>query len=500
VAYGQKSTAELVLSLVIFHTCQFQPLVRNAQSVLDLCCKVFGQKLTMGIVKRTFFAHFCAGENSVDIRPKIAALRSAGVGGILDYAAEADLEEDGDKKDGEGEMEIVATTPPGIQCRTYDYQGEKACDANRDIFLDCVNAVHKASPEGFAAIKITALGNPLLLERMSTCLVEIKKFFYELAELSEEAHPQLTLAQFSKGYRRYFRDADDATVQRWFDRFDEDGDGLVDPLEWTNKLGLEDVTELVSHCQEEGPLSRAALTESELKLFRDMTKRIHDVAECASEMGVRLLIDAEQTYFQPAIDNFVLVLQREYNKDRPVIFNTVQCYLKDAMPRTQVMMTRSEKEGFYFAAKLVRGAYMVAERERAQAMGYASPICDTIADTHANYNAILNFVLGEMQHSNVMVASHNQHSVEFAIKRMHELNLKPEDGGVYFAQLLGMSDHLTFSLGAHGYKAYKYVPFGAVHEVMPYLLRRAQENSDIMGGVGQECAMLRREIKRRLLG
>ena len=170
---------------------------------------------------------------------------------------------------------------------------------------------------------------------------------------------------------------------------------------------------------------------------------------------------------------------------------------------------------------------MVLERAKAEREGYPCPIHATIQDTHSNYNRCVRMLIQEVassgaevrsprrsafssprrfdpsdppRPSQVMIASHNQYSVETAVRMMHEWSLDPATSGAFFGQLLGMADHLSYTLGRHGYRAYKYVPFGPWEEVMPYLIRRAQENSDMMGGVGKELGMLEAELKRRVIG
>lgn len=140
---------------------------------------------------------------------------------------------------------------------------------------------------------------------------------------------------------------------------------------------------------------------------------------------------------------------------------------------------------------------MVAERARAAEMGYESPIMSTIEDTHRNFDECVNMVLDNNDMASILVASHNQASIEMTLQQMRERAIDPATGGVSFGQLLGMAGHLTFNLGANGYNAFKYVPYGPVKEVVPYLVRRAQENSDLMGGTGKELGMLWAEIRRR---
>jgi len=242
-----------------------------------------------------------------------------------------------------------------------------------------------------------------------------------------------------------------------------------------------------------------------LELLAAMRARLFRVAEFASEKGVRLMVDAEHSYFQPAIDNATLELMRIFNSrscaDRPVIFNTYQCYLKDAHTRLENDMLKADREDWIFAAKIVRGAYMVLERGRATEMGYPSPIHDTKANSDDCYNGAVAKLLDARaagKGTEVLVASHNQESIELAAQGCTSRGLPKEDG-LYFGQLLGMADHLTYGLAAHGYNAFKYTPFGPIDEVIPYLLRRAQENSDLMGGVGAEIKMLRGEIINRTI-
>jgi proline dehydrogenase len=287
-------------------------------------------------------------------------------------------------------------------------------------------------------------------------------------------------------------------------RLDANGDGLIDYIEWSKLLKPQDLPRLVENCvNKHGPLSVACPNPEELELMIRMRARLFDIAECAAEHNVRLLIDAEQTYYQPAIDNLTISLMKTFNTgDIPVIFNTYQCYLKDAATRVEIDLDRAQRNNYRFAAKLVRGAYMVAERQRAKDMGYESPIQDTIEDTHNCYNNLTRKLI-KNQHidksgGEVMVASHNKESIEKAVELLQELGVGKEESGVHFAQLLGMRDDLSFNLGNAGYSAMKYVPYGKVEEVLPYLIRRAQENSDITAGMGQEIIMIEKELKRRV--
>lgn len=235
--------------------------------------------------------------------------------------------------------------------------------------------------------------------------------------------------------------------------------------------------------------------------MKRMLQRMDVLAKKAREAGVRLMIDAEQSYFQPAISRLTLEMQRRFNVDKPLIFNTFQCYLKEAYDNVTMDMELAHREGWCFGAKLVRGAYMAQERARAVEISYEDPINPTYEATNVMYHRCLNYVLEKLKHSpkaEVMVASHNEDTVRFTLCRMEELGLHPDDGQVCFGQLLGMCDQISFPLGQAGFPVYKYVPYGPVMEVLPYLSRRALENSSIMKGAQRERQLLWQELHRRL--
>mmetsp|Transcript_8741 Transcript_8741/g.11611 ORF Transcript_8741/g.11611 Transcript_8741/m.11611 type:complete len:490 (+) Transcript_8741:563-2032(+) len=483
--------------MLVFACCQIKPLVNNAEAVLSLSEKILGATITRSIVKSTFFDQFCGGEDEKGIRPAINSLRKSGIGGILDYAAE---------NEGEngitGSDEIISNPPYNQPARVYDYKSESECDRHVEVFLSCIRAVRDVSPNGFAALKVTALGNPLLLERMSTAITEAKNLF---SKFDIDGDGVISREEFEKCYRYYFND-DDEKLLHLIKMLDPEDSGTVDYIEWSKLLTPCDLHSVTSSCREVGPLALATPSEEEICLIKAMRSRLFTLAEEASESGTRLLIDAEQTKFQPAIDNLVLELQQKFNStnitDMPIIFNTYQCYLKDTPDRIKIDLERSERQSYHFAAKLVRGAYMMSERARAKEMGYPSPVRDTADDTHTCYDHSIEYLLRHkaQNHSKleIMCATHNQSSIEKAIGLMDELGISPNDSAVHFAQLYGMTDNLTYTLGGNGFRAYKYVPYGQVNEVMPYLMRRAQENSDMLGNAPKEISMLYRELKRRV--
>eukprot|EP00611_Tribonema_gayanum_P011496 TRINITY_DN2173_c0_g1_i3.p1 TRINITY_DN2173_c0_g1~~TRINITY_DN2173_c0_g1_i3.p1 ORF type:complete len:358 (-),score=169.07 TRINITY_DN2173_c0_g1_i3:415-1488(-) len=357
---------------------------------------------------------------------------------------------------------------------------------------------------------MTALSDPLLLTRASACIVELKRLFHRL---DEGATGKITPEQFEQGYRRLFRCETAADRAQFEDLVEQLAVGgvrartyCIDYVDWSNRIDIEDLARISNACREEGPFFRAAraLDADALQLLRNMRRRVGALADAARDCGVRLMIDAEQTVTQPIIDNLVCSLQREYNvvddARAPTIYGTYQCYLKDTPQRLADDLERARRGGYAFACKLVRGAYMEAERARAAAAHAPSPVCDTLDVTHANYARATDLVLAHMgagHRAEVMFATHNQASVERALAAMAARGVSR---GVAFGQLLGMSDHLTFALGARGYAAFKYLPYGRVAEVVPYLLRRARENSTLLGGAAHERALLLREVRRRVLG
>ena len=498
--YAHLSTPELLRRLAIFAVCGIKAVSANADALIALSKGLLGRALTDAVVRRTFFAHFCAGEDAEAIKPTVRRLEAAGIGGILDYAAEADVPVGGGTTPEAGELLRIKIAD---QARVYTYESEAQCDAHEKIFRACIDAVHETAPGGFAAIKLTALGNPLLLERMSACIVELRALF---DKFDIDGDGTITEQEFSEAYDQYFTtlETDCGAVPfskaALLEEMPIRGAG-VDYLAWTKSLRLEDLPMLTERCRDRGPLYGAVLRGEEAKLMGALRRRIENLAAHAQEKGVRLMVDAEQTYFQPAIDNCVVDLQRRFNREEPVVFNTYQCYLRDAERRLADDLRGADVEGYKFAAKLVRGAYMVTERRRASDLGLPDPVHATIEDTHRCYDASVARVLDAIaggRGAEVMVATHNQVSVEAAVRGMRDRGLPAgADSGVYFGQLLGMADHLSYGLGGAGHAVLKYLPFGPVGEVMPYLIRRAQENSGLLGGVGKEAELIRRELLRR---
>ncbi|CAJ1366335.1 unnamed protein product [Effrenium voratum] len=508
-AFESKNRWELFRAWCIFQTCAIGPIVRHCDTLYEYSVKILGARLTHFLLKKTFFEHFCAGVNSEDIRPRMIELQKLGVGGILDYAAEA---KDGELPVTEKPEDEEETVGAPLSSRTYDYEGEALCDARAQIFRTAVRAVKDATPDGFAAIKLSGLGNPALLERMSMCLAEVTRLYARLAK--EDISPtdpfymidrsfRIDFETFKKGWLNMFEGKSEDELKAMFDAMDRDGDGYISYLEWSSGVKLSEINEMVRGCKHQGRLYQAALNEEEVKLYgRNMLKRVQSILDLAQELSSE--IDAEWTDIQPAIDHITIFMQRIYNQgDLPIVFNTYQTYLKGMPTRVQRDLDRSRREGWRFGAKLVRGAYMVSERKKAAERGLQSPICESYEDTEENFHLAIDAILNHEEErdmgpggapAEMLVASHNRHSIERTIRKMAELGVAQDRVG--FGQLMGMADHLTFTLARYGYKSYKYVPYGPVDEVVPYLIRRTQENSAILGSPSvQEERRLARDFE-----
>lgn len=378
-----------------------------------------------------------------------------------------------------------------------------------ETFLRCIDASSGSSEDGFSAIKLTALGRPQFLLQFSEVLVKWRWFFHQMAvEQGQGGRTALEMKLEVEKLQEALAKlgiATKAESQHWLTGENLGVSGTVDLLAWNSlidsrtKLSKLLLIPNMKTRQLEPLFSH--FTEEEDQQMKRMLQRMDILAKRATETGVRLMVDAEQSYFQPAISHLTLEMQRRFNRERAIIFNTYQCYLKEAYNNVTVDVELSRREGWHFSTKLVRGAYMEQERERAAKFGYEDPINPTYEKTNEMYHRCLDYILEEIKHSqkaSVMVASHNEDTIKFTLQRMIELGIHPSEKKVCFGQLLGMCDQITFPLGQAGFPVYKYVPYGPVDEVLPYLSRRAQENRGFMQRANQERDLLWREFKRRL--
>lgn len=241
------------------------------------------------------------------------------------------------------------------------------------------------------------------------------------------------------------------------------------------------------------------LTNDELTIYRKAKDRIYSISKLAYDNNVSLFVDAEESWIQQPLDDLTFELMQQFNREKPIIYNTFQLYRKDRLAYFKQEVQRANKEGIIYAAKLVRGAYMEKEADRAKALNYENPIQPTKENTDKDYNAALQFAIENINTVAVCVATHNEQSTLLATTLMQQNNLPKNHPNIHFSQLFGMSDQITFNLAAEGYNAGKYMPYGPVKDVIPYLIRRAQENTSVAGQMGRELKLLKQEVKRRKL-
>lgn len=239
------------------------------------------------------------------------------------------------------------------------------------------------------------------------------------------------------------------------------------------------------------------LTAQEELLFTRLKERYNMLCNAAFKSNVRLLIDAEDSWYQDTIDELVYLHMEKYNKKRAIVFNTYQMYRWKSFENIKKAHKQATERGYILGAKLVRGAYMEAERQRAVDHAYVDPICTDKAATDKSYNDGLSYIIEHIEHIELFNGSHNEYSNFYLTQLMLKAGLSRDDPRVFFVQLYGMSDNITYVLADAGYNAAKYLPYGPVKYVMPYLIRRAEENTSVEGQSSRELVMLAKEMKRR---
>ena len=239
------------------------------------------------------------------------------------------------------------------------------------------------------------------------------------------------------------------------------------------------------------------MNEDEKIEWQRVLDRYDRVAKACFEQDVSLLVDAEESWMQDAADDILESLMEQYNKEKVIIFSTLQLYRHDRMDYLKKLHQRSREKGFKIGMKLVRGAYMEKERERAQIKKYQDPICSTKALTDDNFNAVLDYMFENLEDMAIFCGTHNEESSYLLMDKINKSDYSKSDPRLWFGQLYGMSDHISFNLAAQGFNVAKYLPFGPVKDVMPYLIRRAEENTSVAGQTNRELDLISREKKRR---
>ncbi|MEJ2003673.1 MAG: proline dehydrogenase family protein [Cyclobacteriaceae bacterium] len=243
--------------------------------------------------------------------------------------------------------------------------------------------------------------------------------------------------------------------------------------------------------------AKKKLSEKEKEAFNRARERVETICRAAFEADIPILIDAEESWIQDPIDAMVYAMMAKFNKKRAIVYNTFQMYRVDMLDNLRKAFHYAAMHNYFLGAKLVRGAYMEKERERAEEQNYPSPIQPTKQATDDSYNKALSFCIDNKQRVSLINGSHNEYSNYYLTVLMEKHSMPNNDPRVWFSQLYGMSDNISFNLSKAGYNVCKYVPYGPVRSVMPYLFRRAKENTAVAGQSSRELSMIRREIERR---
>ncbi len=243
--------------------------------------------------------------------------------------------------------------------------------------------------------------------------------------------------------------------------------------------------------------AKQKLTEKEQLEWQRIESRYDSICRLASECDIKLLIDAEESWMQDSADDLCERMMAKYNKDKAVVFNTLQCYRWDRFDYLKKQHDKAKSGGYKLGFKIVRGAYMEKENERAEEQGYTSPICRSKQETDDNFNAVMQYIFNNLDTIELFLGTHNEISNYMAMEIMQRQQLENNDARVWFGQLYGMSDHISYNMATERYNVAKYIPFGPVKDVMPYLIRRAEENTSVAGQTSRELSLLKKEKARR---
>lgn len=529
VAFKGRTTWELIRAYIVYQLLSFPPVVNHNLALMKFTKKILSDKIFGSLMRMTFYGHFVAGADEKSITPLLQRMHSFGVGSILDYSVEEDIPhetaEDLEKKALEDpKTDLPQYKVPSqhldrrekvVSARIFFYENEAVCDRNMEIFLKCIECTANSTYRtGMSAIKLTALCRPKLLLQISEVITKSRMYIKEIG-----THQDLPVIQQGLTKEKLELKVSSAIpkttekAEKFVRSITSDKEGVIHLFPWSGILNDEfDFNETFQVPDlKTGEMVRfmSQLTENEVEQFKNMIRRFNTVIRAAQDLGVQIMVDAEQTYFQPAISRLTVEMMRKYNKNQGIVYNTYQNYLGSVYNEVVSDLEQARRQDFFFRCKLVRGAYMEQERERAKQMNYPDPIQPSFEATSENYHKTLTECLRRIKQLKdqgvkekkiaVLVASHNEDTVRLAVQKMAEIGIEPGDGTIMFGQLLGMCDFISYSLGNAGYGIYKYVPYGPVNEVLPYLSRRAVENRGILKNVKKEKTMLRKAIFKRLI-
>ena len=246
------------------------------------------------------------------------------------------------------------------------------------------------------------------------------------------------------------------------------------------------------------PTAIGRITEYEKSdVNQSIYNRFDRICKIAFEKNIKILIDAEESWVQDSIDNLVEMMMKKYNKENTIVFNTVQMYRHDRLDYLKTLLESAKKNNFKIGVKLVRGAYIEKENKRAKSLKYESPICVSKQATDANFDKGVDYILSNLNVFSLFCGTHNEESLYKIIDSIKYKGLEKKSNKIWLAQLYGMSDHITFNLANENFNVIKYLPWGPIHHVIPYLIRRAEENNSVKGQTSRELSLIRNEISRR---
>lgn len=456
----------------------FQLFVNNAESLMRISRVLLGKRLFAYLMKKSFYGQFAGGENITELKPCVEKLAQHGVQSMLNFSVEADLS---------------------------TAVGESMCEESLKTILEILDSSkHVCQSQPLSSFKITGLTTPQLLFQYTEVLEGIKTSFLEHSQVEKGG-------EFVGSLERGAREYESLLVNRVITR--EQFDALLPgcshlftekDVERSGKLQFYKFREIIMENPElTTRLNQTPeLTEDMVAGGKRLKSRLQQIAERTKSLDARIMIDAEQTYMQPAIDYFTLDLMREHNKETAYVYNTYQCYLKRTADSVTLDARDALQHGYMLGVKLVRGAYIVEETARAQKLGYENPVQDSKKDTDENYHALLDVVLALIVRRSgyILAGSHNEATVRYLMTRIQQLGIAPTSPRVIFGQLYGLCDPTTFQLASSGHNVLKAVAWGPVEAVLPFLARRAQENTGVLGSTTRELDLLRMELWRRMKG
>eukprot|EP01069_Polyplicarium_translucidae_P010443 Polyplicarium_translucidae@DN3379_c3_g1_i10.p1 len=486
VAFSHLGTRKLVMKYLVLRGCTIPAIGSKADKIFSASNRLLGSRFTSFAMRHTVFPVFCGGESSKDLQSTLKQLSSFNIGAILDYAAESSPELESDT-------------------------AGSTLDANAATILESIEVASGAGNP--IAIKLSAVQEPLKV--CSTALRQVENAFRDGLEVAGgDLVPAMTTRR-----ERFLASLKERATQFGGNFAAETCDVFLSNSSDADRATLSECLSFFSP----GVLFRIFFPKDAPSLEQSWSEgegRINEILEHAKAHDVRILVDAEHQCLQPAIDWLALAAMERFNtSDHALVSNTYQAYLKDSFVRLRADLARVTGTGVRFGAKLVRGAYLSFERKSAQEEGRPDPICSTLAATTASYDRCTALLLDNYGTADSLFGTHNETSVQMIISTVWKITESLDPSGdlvwptrsISIAQLLGMADNITFN-AAEVVKplaptdtrdvpqqpfCYKYVPYGPIQTVLPYLLRRVEENSSVLGSAVRELPLMRKEIGRR---